>query len=1591
VLLLAVVGAYFAIQRSDVQNWLAQKVTSKISEKLGTKVSVDNIQIDFLNHVNLRGFFAEDQQKDTLLYAGNLQLKFTDWFFLNNQKPVVSYLALEDAYVNINRGEDSATHPWNFQYIIDKLASGGNAKPKTAQNDTAKSDPFELDVKLVKLNRVRINSIDKWQGQNLVANVGALELDAQNIDVKQKLIDIAAINISDTKFNYADYQGGKPRKKKDSIDNTPFNPDLWTLKVGDLNVEKTFFTYDHNFDKPRVGMFDEQHIAVSDINIGIKGISVVGDTLDADIKKFYAKERCGLQIKSLRAHTKLSPVRTTLSNIELVTNNSRISDNYEMIYSRFPDFQHYIDRVIMKASFENCSIAMSDLAYFAPTLRDLTVKQVTLKRGTFFGTVRDFQADKVDLLVGNSRLDGNLRMKGLPDIEKTYITMQAKQLSTSGNELVKLVPQAKTDAVAWNNLSSIKFSGDYTGYIRDFKVNGTLRTNQGDVVSNLHLKFPKEKGAQPSYEGYFNTSNLKLGAIVKQDAIGTISADGNIKGEGFDLENLNSYFNGKVRYIETKQYNFRDIAVNGTFKNKKFDGKINANDPNLAMNFEGALDLSQKVPHYKLRTELTRFNLKELGLTKQNISGAAKMDLNFTATNIDDFLGNAKLTKLKLNDGKHVIELDSAILTSSQDNGIRTLNLASDAADARIAGKFNIAQLPNAMQFYMANYLPSYIDKPRIQGQQQFDFTLVTKNIEPLLETFVPKLSGCNNAHIAGTLDMPQQFLHATVKAPSVMYDGIYVNSIDIQSDGNYDTLVTSGTTGVFAVDGKEIIPNSNFKTILQHDSGYVTLLTSGGTYEVRDAKIVAKGYALDGKLFVGIEPSEFYAIDQKWHLRSTDDIIINGSQIQIQDVYVENGLQQLIVNTRGANNENLEVAFQNLDLTATQYFNKATDLTGRASGTFFINKYQTERVYSGNISTTNINLNGELVGKLKAEAEYDEANKKIILKPNSGIEYEGNYTSLYGEVDVSQEDALLDLHAKLDNTNLRIAESFLNEFISNTEGRANGNIDIKGPVSNYDVDGNVTISDAKTKVNYLGTTYYIDNAKVKLNEGVIDFGESILYDAPRDAAGTRNEAKITIGKVTHDHFADLGFDIILVSERFQFLNTTANDNSDYYGPVIADGSLVISGPIDNLNLSLIGTTLKGTHLHIPVTDEYDNGTYDFITFTQFGDSLTNSDNSNARAATKEKILKVELIVAVTPEAEISIILDNRTKEMIYGRGEGYLRINIDLGKEFTMDGTITTKDSSYYDYKFRGLTAKRIDILPGGTISWSGDPLKASLNLDASYKVPNKLSIAPLITSETEKANATQEYPTYVNIHLAGYMLNPEITYDILQPDNTDRTNAANAKLMELRRNEQEMIAQVGSLLLADQFFPSNANVDASSITTSLINNFGSTLTPTLSNLINNGMSRVLGSNIGRINIKYNNQATQLSSGSLLTNSNDNLSISYAQGFWNDRVQLEFDQKITYNRTKNDINWHPTNTDFKLQYLVRRDGRLRASVFGNNIASATTKTGQEYRFGASLLYRRNYNSLYEMFGRNEPYAVDKILDSSSLLLAPFDSARGTN
>jgi hypothetical protein len=1568
VILLIVIGLYL-LTKEKYQNILVKKATTYLSDKLHTKVEINHVNFSFFNKFNINGIYIQDDKKDTLAYIGNLQLKTSELLsnYWNDETSVIHNVTIQNANVFLNRSKDSI---WNYDFIAialnveSKKDTSTIEKPQPKKEKTASSNP-KIDLKNVALKNVKFYMDDAWVGEDMRFAIAALNLKVDELDLDKKKINLAEILIHEANIDVKEYTGNRPKRIKviDSTEwGTPFNPDFFSLSVKKITLEKSTFNYNDGKQIPKLTEFDESHLGITNLNIDLENTVVIADTIFSDIKNMTAKERCGISINEMSAKARVSQVQSVLSNLLLKTDNSTLSAYYEMRYKNFHNFNDYIDKVRMTASLKNSSVSSLDVGYFANILNEYPI--AVKIAGDFDGTVRDMSAKNIVLSTLNTSFKGNAHVVGLPDVDHSIFDVESKALLTSGTDLNKLIPQTKTDAIAWTDLKKIEFIGNYKGKVDEFNTKGTLNTTLGNTIVDLNMNL---KPKNPTYKGSLQTNNLQLGKLVKQKTIGVLSMNGKVDGQGFDMNSLDAKINATLQRIDVEGNTYHNLTINGLVAKMKFDGIFVSQDENLALNFNGKLDLSGKQPSYNFNSRFISINLQKMGITKEPIIASGLAILNFTGDNIDNFTGSALLKNISIKNGERKIYVDELLLESFNVNNEKTLRLTSSIVDAELKGEFNISELGNAFQIYMHHYLPEYISLPTTHFKDQaFVFNTTVKDADSILKTFIPSFNGITGTTINGELNTINHKMVLDANIPSLGYDDLKIKNIVLVGGGDFNSLDFNATTENLFYNEEVIIPSMQINSSMANDTASLSINTQSINDLLGDASINCKATALKNNLYLNLLPSKISFKNDSWQFYSNQNIVI-GKEILFQDVVIENGAQRITINSENSLVNNVRINLYDIDLESISDYTSANPryygrLSGKVQIKDFTNKpYIKSTIYSDN----EVRINNDTLGFVKIIASYDVENKMVDIDKNTSIERNQNFAHVAGNINA--KDSTIDIEASLNKQSISFLNQFLSEYIQNLKGLATGNVTVKGRLNEPKISGAINLDKATVKVIFLGTTYSIEDAKLKFNNHYIEMNDFYLKD---ERIG--NYQGLVKGYITHDNFTNFFLNFNIKSNDLLCLNTKEYDNELFYGYVPAKINVDLAGELNDINVDMDVKPLKGSKFFLPINSKGDASTYEFVHYKQFGRYQKEQNNKKRRSS----YVKLNMNIDATPDAETSIILDANTGEEIVAKGNGDIRLVIDLGNSIDMNGTYQITEGKYL-FNFRGLFNKEFIIDEGSKIVWNGDALNANMNIKAIYKLPQKKALYPLVIGQVEGADLTEAkkvYPTFVSILMTNSLLQPDIKFDITQPDNKAVGTSAYSKLEQIKNNENELIAQAGVLLLFNDFKSSEGLASTNAYGQGAVSTVSDLVSAALSNEITNQFQNITGWTNISLNVAYQNS----------TNYNDldriqrnEFKFNVTTNLFKDRVILDVGSSVDVGAqgTTNNTSSNNLNGDFKAQMLLTDDGRLRLNTFANNTSDLAGNNPA--KGGVGISYKKSFNSFRELFLSKKKRNQKKIIIDS--------------
>jgi hypothetical protein len=1559
-----IVALVIAVNLTPVQNFLARRAAETLATKLKTTVSVQHVRIDFFNHLLIQGLYIEDHQKDTLLYAGEARVRITDWFFLKKDKPIITYIGLQNAYSHLYR--INASKEWNYQFAIDAFDNGKEDKTKQ-QNE------FELDFKKVDLQNVRFHMDDAWAGSDMNFDIGTLALNGKELDLKKKVIDLSNISLRNTQIVMREYKGGKPiapdhKKRGRVLDTTAFNPDNWMVHVGNLSLDNCRYSLTSSDSKPAPREFDEAHIQVSGINIEATNLRVNKDTLTTKLDKLTGRERCGLAIVECQADVTVSPNLSELKNFLLKTDKSVLGSYYAMHYKRFPDFTDYIHKVKMEAELDEAVISGDELGYFAPALRKFNA--VIKGSGKIYGAVDSLYSEKLNITDGTSTVQGSLVMVGLPDIDKTFIHYTNGAIATTGQAIMRYAPGLhNNEHIDLASLSYIRFNGGFTGYISNFAANGLLQTNLGNISSNAKLKLPALDARKAFYSGTVGATNFNLGALLRQPYLGAITFKGTVSGNGFDPAaaagiKVNAFINSLGLY----GYNYSNITAEGDLARRKFDGKILVDDPNLALAFNGSADFSGEQPVIVATANLLKSELQVLKLLSEPVSAVADFDLNMTGSNIDNFLGSAKLYNINLLRGTHRVDLDSVSLNAAMADGGKMLTLESNDVAAHIFGTYQLSQLFYSTQYFLSGYLPNYIPKPKQYApDQDLTFDITTRGIDSLLTVLSPDIQGFNNSVFIGSLNTTTQRLSLSAKVPNGRLGNIRLNDVSFDGNGNFQRMTLSGNAASLVIGDTLLNISVDFKTMVGNDSiGFNVVTSSPGRYGT--ATLNGGAIALGDSLYLTLFPSEVVLSENRWDINGGSSVVLAKDYLSVKNLFLTSGLQKVAIYTENERTtQSVLIAAENLDLAQLRGFAGLANYQpdGRVNGKARIDHLFGKIFVEANIKATGVKLGTDTIGTIDIAGTYDNSKGLITLAEGSGI-FRGNASAkAAGTVSLDSSRQRLDGRITLNDAPISWVSPVLDGLVSDLGGTIDGSIKIGGTGQEPDVDGSVALSNAAFKVDYLGTSYTIPAATVGISNTAFDLSNITMHDAQK------NKALLT-GRIRHNRFHDFRLNLSVKSDQLEVLNLKDYENDAFYGNLTAKTQFTISGPFNNLRMEITVSPAAESHLYLPMSTGNSVGSYNYVTFKQYGTEQV----FTTRVKNK---LTLNITAAVNPLLIVTLILDPATGDQINARGSGSLRMEMPAGNDLKLFGVYNIDDGDY-TFTFRQLFFKRqFKINSGSSIQFNGPIAQTNLDVNATYRT--RASLYDLLDEnekqgsfipQSELSDTKRMQDVSVLLHMTGKLTAANLSFKLELPEKRSVGTYAYTKLERINTNDRQLFDQVGSLLLIGYFFPPEGSTTSASsnAVTGAVNNMSEILSTTTSGQLTNIVNKLLGDPKLSIDLKYKNY--NLSDGTTNPLNRNEVKLGLRQNFLNDRLVVELGSAYDWGRptssNTSSSNFNLLN-NFRVQYLLNKEGRLRLNGFRTSDYDVLLDNGRNItRAGIGLSWRKTFDSFAEFIHSTKHY-----------------------
>ncbi|HKI87604.1 MAG TPA: translocation/assembly module TamB domain-containing protein, partial [Draconibacterium sp.] len=507
-----------------------------------------------------------------------------------------------------------------------------------------------------------------------------------------------------------------------------------------------------------------------------------------------------------------------------------------------------------------------------------------------------------------------------------------------------------------------------------------------------------------------------------------------------------------------------------------------------------------------------------------------------------------------------------------------------------------------------------------------------------------------------------------------------------------------------------------------------------------------------------------------------------------------------------------------------------------------------------------------------------------------------------------------------------------IRDNFSNFHGDATGKVKIHGTPDKVLLNGALEGSNAGLTIDYTQVSYNFTDT-VYFKGDTIDFDNITIYDIYKNR-GTFD------GTIVHDNFEHMIYDLRFSSPKIMAMNTTARNNEQFFGQVIANGQLSITGKGLSVYLVGTGTTLLGTKVNISLDYENDIEQFNFI---QFVNTAKEERKEFVFPKNSDGDFNLNLTIRATPDAKAQLIYNSQIGDVIKAQGEGILVFGMDKEGNLTLSGNYTV-DRGDYLFTLENVINKRFTIEQGGTLVWSGNPYNAIININAIYKL--KASLYDLLNSYKD-IYQNQRIPVECKIKLTEDLSNPNIKFEINFPTVEDRIRD---EVQQYFNTEEELNKQILSLLVLGKFYtPEYMRGTYEAQNPNII---GTTASELFSNQLSNWLSQISNNVDIGLNYRPGNQITT-----------DEIELALSTQMFNDRVTIN--GNIGNNVNPNSTNKSQLVGDFDIDVKLIPNGKIQLKAYNRSNNNLIYETAP-YTQGVGFTFKEEYNTFNELLQKLE-------------------------
>jgi len=1295
----------------------------------------------------------------------------------------------------------------------------------------------------------------------------------------------------------------------------------------------------HNFSTK-----DKETIFVDDLNLDVSDFTSANGATKFKINHLNLNEEKSIKLQDFHADVSIANNRINLENCSLATRNSQIEHTSAGV--ELPVLKNLVRQPLkFNLDIGKSEISFAELGLVIPELSGMN--QVVEFSGRIYGDINDIKGRNLKFKTGkNTSAKLNFYINDPGDPDNMYMSFDLKELTTSFADIadIRLPDNADVRYVrfpeAFYDAGLLKFKGNFSGFFSDFVTYGTLQCNMGTLSTDM-LVTPAG-GGFIHYQGNFSTTRFELGNLFKDADLGKLTFNGSVNGSyNNPQQEMSGVFKGDIAEVDINHYTYRNIKLDGKLLDKMFDGMVTMNDSNLNLSFSGKVDLNQEVPDFDFAMKVNKACLGKLNFSKRfpDSETAFSMKARFSGNMIDNMIGFIDVENGTYKNRNGSVNYGKMMLKTVKTSTVDTLTFISDFLDLKIDGEYQFDDILYEFKKILNHYVPSFAFVPaKDEATNRFRYKIDVKNINALTKVLLPGFEMATPFVLYGRMDTQMNDFELQGNIPGIKYNSLMARDVFIANkavDSHYSSKFKFGEIQL----GEQKLHNFKVESEIRRNvlnntiswRNYGKPLYSG---ELHSRAVFSRPDSTDNRIAVAIkgQPSEIFIADT---LLALDPFVvtIDSSAIAVDGFNIHNHHQELAINGSSgkAQNDMLEMQVKNFDLKNLDlYLKQNMELKGTINGTLGISNLMKNPAVISDLTISGLSYSSQLFGDVLLKNQWD--NNKAVIDSKLRVT-KNNRINLDARGTYDPANGKFNFDAIADSISLMVLEPFIEGSLTDYKGYGSGRMNISGTLDKILMNGALMGDGAGLTIEPTRVAYTFNDSVYFKNDTIL-FDHITIYD-------DQNNTGIFNGTLVHDNFSNTRYNLRLTSNKIRALNTTVHDNEKFYGVAFASGRMDITGLAKNINLTSFIKTLHGTEINISMGNESEAEQYDFIEFVKKEEPGEKIDFSLEKKKEEASNIDMKFTVEATPEAKVRLIYNSRIGDVIKAQGNGTLVCEMDKDGDLSLSGTYHPISGDYL-FTLKNLINKRFTINPGGSITWTGDPYNADIDLTALYKL--KASLYDLVVNSYGNLNSSQRIQTECIIHLEDQLSNPAISFDINFPNAETQVKDY---LDQFFSTDEDMSRQILFLIVVGKFYtPDYLRGTYDSQNSNML---GTTVSEMFSNQLSNWFSELSDGLDVRVNYRPGNEARQ---------TEDEVELALSKQFFNNRVTLN-------GNIGNNANQYNTSSsqivgDFEIGVKLVPSGKLQFKAYNRSNNNLIYETAP-YTQGIGISVSEEFNSVNDL------------------------------